>query len=1492
MSGPPAARGGRRGGGNGSGRGGGRSGSAGGGRGERRGRGCGSGGGGGRSEKAGAQGNTPNNNPGGNNKQQRGGAGGGAAAPAAPAAGATNNQQRPSSNQNSGGKGNQPKGRKKNDSNHPKKDAPVSEEELRRIEEDRLKKEAEAREEEARKAEAKKKEEEAVAAEAVAKFRAKEQEDLDQRLKDSIAILRSLVDNVHQHQACRQSMAEDELNRARKDFEANKKTLKTDLKKCTAFVKKIKSGAAWSMKPEDIVKDVASLNLSRYVEEVVTAVLEAKPKVTDIPVIVALTTSMHERYPEYLPNLISSLWNLIASKADADTLKSRRVYLRVLTEFLLCGVLTETKNLLKIVVEAAGGKDGTYVVQDAHLVVAFTKQAGPEIFGVTPTSVAQAAAQIRMEYARTQTRSENSTEVFASADLVSSGIELVEQMEDVLKSRAVDAQVSDVAMAHCLGAFKAMSESLVQSHLSLRKMEKRCEQDRLVLGSLTEAREKGLAEARKRKDSLFKCVENLSDVLAQPVPHLQEEEEELNQDGPGIEVLAAGGEGENTNFGPFDDEETRAFYCDIPDYLTTIPPALLGLTLETIESKKAENMAKYGESVDAEIEEVESAQDLPADAERLLEAEVDPNAGEGVQSDEVEGEEEEDKETPRYKLTVLLEQELPECHGREQIDEISERFCSNHGSSKNARKRLAKTLFQIPHARLDLLPFYSRMAATVDRVWSDTALQLLTNLEQQFHGQAKFKKNQNLESRMRTARYIGELTKFRVAPPIIFLRCMRRCLDDFTGSNVDIACCLLEAGGRFLYKLKHTNPKITGIMEAMARLGKAKYLDERLQSSIKAAFFSVKPPQSGSRRLAKEYPPLESYLRYLLLVRLEPTDSTVTEVVKQLMRFPWSKPTADCGNTVNRIMLKACRKGRYKTIEAVAAVVAGLRRRGAVEVSIRLVDSVIEELRWALEHPNFRDQQRTITYARLLGELFCRSQVSGKLVIDQLYDFINVGHEIPPALREASKKMVEMEKTDGQAQNKLPEYNSSGAVAQTIAEDEEMDDMGIEKRKEHENLQPVAVSDHSKFDPRVPSDVDPPAAAYRIKLVCTLLEVTSRHLVSKANLVALQGFLTALQRYLFTKPILPTEVEFSLLDTFDAVDSQWRKTTKSAGSLDGTDGGFKRYQSWLEAHNATVAAEEAEAVDNEKKRSDLEAIADSSKSLEDIMTRMIEQNFDDESISHMDEEEEGSLVFSGKGSVHDRSHGDETESENDDADRSDQEDEDLESENEGESDDTESEEIFDEEAYARQLEEEAFERELRRLTMDALEKGKSASRKIVASDMISGSQVVKKKMPDQQPKVEGEQPKMPSFWPSSKAGVTVQLLRKGNKGKVEAKELVVPMETNLAIAATRKDAAAARERDEIKLRVLQYEADSAEAELTGGNVYLEQEKLQVIRNKPLSIEDIDRNFGTTRGDLRKSDASKTASAPAGRVARPLRGGPARGRGARGSGRAASGRGLF
>ena len=125
-------------------------------------------------------------------------------------------------------------------------------------------------------------------------------------------------------------------------------------------------------------------------------------------------------------------------------------------------------------------------------------------------------------------------------------------------------------------------------------------------------------------------------------------------------------------------------------------------------------------------------------------------------------------------------------------------------------------------------------------------------------------------------------------------------------------------------------------------------LDERMQSLLKAAFYSVKPPPSGPRKKTKEYPPLESYLRYLLLSRLDSSDVEISAVTRQIVRLPWNDPTQQCGALVCKLMLKACRRGRYKTIEAIASVAARLRtQRAASEATIRLIDAVLEELRWA-----------------------------------------------------------------------------------------------------------------------------------------------------------------------------------------------------------------------------------------------------------------------------------------------------------------------------------------------------------------------------------------------------------------------------------------------------------------------------------------------------------------------------------------------------------------
>jgi regulator of nonsense transcripts 2 len=286
----------------------------------------------------------------------------------------------------------------------------------------------------------------------------------------------------------------------------------------------------------------------------------------------------------------------------------------------------------------------------------------------------------------------------------------------------------------------------------------------------------------------------------------------------------------------------------------------------------------------------------------------------------------------------------------------------------------------------------------------------------------------------------------------------------------------------------------------------------------------------------------------------------------------------------------------------------------------------------------------------------------------------------------------------------------------------------------------------------------------------------------------------------------------------------------------------------------------------------LETLSDESKSLTDISDPAADEGFfnDDESESTDDEDEE-SLSIKSKDSagvemqIEDETIGIEIAKDGEDVEQSSESEEGGDDDSDevsggetDEEDDYEDDEEFDEEAYMLQLEEEAFERELRMLTMEAIEKGKNASRKQVGDSMISGSQIIKRK-PTDVTKSSWSDTLTPNAGVAlgGEVGISFQVLKKGSKGKIEVKELVVPVDTNLAMAATRHDDAAAKERDEIKQRVLRYEAQS---ESSGGNVYLEQERLQRNRNRPLSMEEIDKNFGTTGGVLHPNQLDKKAPA--------------------------------
>jgi len=599
----------------------------------------------------------------------------------------------------------------------------------------------------------------------------------------------------------------------------------------------------------------------------------------------------------------------------------------------------------------------------------------------------------------------------------------------------------------------------------------------------------------------------------------------------------------------------------------------------------------------------------------------------------------------------------------------------------------------------------------------------------------------------------------------------------------------------------------------------------------------VYPPQTTNKKEEKVLTPLEAYLKDLLLVRLGTNDITTAMASKQLLRFPWSDTNLDCGALITKYLLKACRKGRYKTISNVVSLISKLKK-SKPEVMTRITDAVLEELQYSMEAPTMRDQQRSLIYAKLLGEMHCEGLISGSMIFEQLYNFVNFDHDIPAILREA--KSSEEESSGNYIGKSL-------TITEAIQENEEMNEEELHAEKQ-ESSATVAVSRYAKFDPRVPSSLDPETSVFRIKLICTLLDNSSHSLVSTSNISKLEKFMATFQRYLFIKKNLPADIEFSILDTFDIIDSRLKSMKKDkkkqVPSL--------RLKTWLECHNVVVTNEELSAITEEKLTRRLFAqaglkIETSEHDTGDDFDEFVEQDLsvnshDDDSIDNYssDESSEDSVAAN---SVDDKSEEEiEVESEEEDDDEeADDEEESLENDNN----------MIDEaafqEVHLRQLEDEAFERELRKLTLDALEKGKNAARTAatakVSDTMPSASQFMgKKEFTHNNLTLGGE------------TGMAFKLIKRGHRGRVESKDIIVPSDTSLAKAATKQDDEAAKERDMLKARVLRYEADSANQAFS--DVYMDFARSNEGQNRHLTMEDIDRNFGSTKTFNRRGNSGR------------------------------------
>ncbi len=147
--------------------------------------------------------------------------------------------------------------------------------------------------------------------------------------------------------------------------------------------------------------------------------------------------------------------------------------------------------------------------------------------------------------------------------------------------------------------------------------------------------------------------------------------------------------------------------------------------------------------------------------------------------------------------------------------------------------------------------------------------------------------------------FLSELIKFRMAPPVVAFSMLLSCFKDFSGNNIEIACCLLEGCGRFLCSSKYSKGRMAKYLDTIQRLKKVRCLEPKYEMLIDNAYYHCRPPVGVSRRRVKVLTSLQLWIRHNLFERLETVGPD--NVIRNLRRLPWGSTTTTTTATATDI---------------------------------------------------------------------------------------------------------------------------------------------------------------------------------------------------------------------------------------------------------------------------------------------------------------------------------------------------------------------------------------------------------------------------------------------------------------------------------------------------------------------------------------------------------------------------------------------------------------
>ncbi|KAK6645227.1 hypothetical protein RUM43_001503 [Polyplax serrata] len=706
--------------------------------------------------------------------------------------------------------------------------------------------------------------------------------------------------------------------------------LDSNLKKNTAFVRKVKNFSSAQL--NGLLNDLKVLNLSKYITEIASAMTEAKLKVADILPACELCCALHRLYADFENALLECWKKSLTIKSDepvANNLKYK-IDLKLYAELVLLGLWAVPppsrglQLLGSIIISLVHNQREDF--SNISPILSFCRSFGEVYAGLVPREMAEASKKFGI--------------AIPCMTIIPSE-----------KHKTVRQVFQDYYDSFC--------KHLIKNHNELQKFEK---QSRTILqtkGELSANRKAEYNDLLTEYRKLLDYARQFSEILNVPMPVLPVEEVAKSETTVIDELLLS--HDERFPLGIWEDEETQRFYESLSDLHVFLPQ----LPIDAAKQKRPSISEISEEILDEEIE-------LPAEEveeEKKVELEHEVEAVGDTKT--------------KYIFNDFLVH-LPSCCNRDTVDNMAIEFVLNLNTKHN-QKKLAKYLFGVNRTRLDLLPFYSRLVATIHPVAPDVATDLCQMLKQDFLYHVRKKDQINIESKIKVVRFIGELIKFKMYSKLEGLFCIKVLLQNFNHHHhVEMVCNLFETCGRFLFNHPESRQRTKVYLEQMMRKKSVMALDSRYATMTENAFYAV-IPREGGQTVKKERPPIHEFIRQILYHEL--SRQNVSMVIKLLNKVDWNDP--DISAYVVKCLVNAWNV-KYFNIKTLAGLVADISRHYE-RIQIEVVDGVLEDIRLGLEVMQPKYNQRRIAMVKYLGELYYYRMADSCDILKVLYLLISLG---------------------------------------------------------------------------------------------------------------------------------------------------------------------------------------------------------------------------------------------------------------------------------------------------------------------------------------------------------------------------------------------------------------------------------------------------------------------------------------------------------------------